>query len=195
MHISTHRSASSLSRRREAGSAYVVALLVLVVLSVVGIALTLITQTEVQIGSNEASQNRSFYSADSWNSLVKPYEAQNIMSNVKIRLNNHQYTNAGGQTATASFADDVTVTPFTTMSVQNCNICDIAPSGAGYKAVTDIVNSTVSHNGFTTVSGVLQQVPITEKVISTFIVLQPSLPSVFHDQSNDVTNDILLMKF
>jgi hypothetical protein len=52
-------------RASEAGSAYLVAILALVVLTIVGLALALITQTEMQIGSNERSVERAFYAADS----------------------------------------------------------------------------------------------------------------------------------
>jgi|SRR5579863_4756540 len=183
------------ARRGEQGSAYIVALLVLVVLTVIGIALTLVTQTEMQIGANEASQNRAFYAADSWNSLVEPSIQLSIDTNIHFQLNNAQYKNASNQAASATFADSVTVTPFQTMSSQNCNICDIAPSGSGYKAMTMLINSSSNHNGFATVSGVQQQVSFTEKTVSAFLVLQPFLPSVFHDQANDVTHNVLLMKF
>lgn len=53
------------SRRGERGSAYIVALLVLVVLSLLGLSLSLISQTEVQIGANELTSHRVFYGADS----------------------------------------------------------------------------------------------------------------------------------
>lgn len=52
-------------RRSEAGSAYLVAILALVVLTIVGLAIALITQTEMQIGANERSIERAFYAADS----------------------------------------------------------------------------------------------------------------------------------
>ena len=40
-------------------------MLVLVVLTILGLALSLITQTETQIGNNERVINRVFYAADS----------------------------------------------------------------------------------------------------------------------------------
>lgn len=52
-------------RRAEAGSAYIIALLVLVVLSILGLGLALITQTEMQIGANEITLQRALYAADS----------------------------------------------------------------------------------------------------------------------------------
>ncbi|MBV8202862.1 MAG: hypothetical protein JOZ15_19775, partial [Acidobacteria bacterium] len=51
--------------RGERGSAFIVALLVLVVLTIAGLALTLMTQTEMRIGANEREANRTFYASDS----------------------------------------------------------------------------------------------------------------------------------
>jgi PilX N-terminal len=50
--------------RRERGAALVVAILVLAILTVIGIALMLITSTEARIAANEWSVNRAFYSSD-----------------------------------------------------------------------------------------------------------------------------------
>jgi hypothetical protein len=52
------------NNRRERGAALVVAILVLAILTVIGIALMLITSTESRIAANEWSVNRGFYSAD-----------------------------------------------------------------------------------------------------------------------------------
>src|SRR6516165_2073493 len=58
------RSAVGGARDRERGAALVVAILVLAVLTVIGIALMLITSTESRISANEWSVNRAFYSSD-----------------------------------------------------------------------------------------------------------------------------------
>ena len=52
-------------RSGERGSAYVIALLVLVVLSIVGLSLAAVTQTEIQLGGNERTIQRTFYGAES----------------------------------------------------------------------------------------------------------------------------------
>lgn len=52
-------------RRGESGSAYIVALLALVVLTLVGLGLSLITQTEMQVGANDVTMQRALYAADS----------------------------------------------------------------------------------------------------------------------------------
>ncbi|HXO21704.1 MAG TPA: pilus assembly PilX N-terminal domain-containing protein [Thermoanaerobaculia bacterium] len=51
-------------RSRERGSAYMAVLLALVVLTILGLSLVLITQTEVQVGANERTVNQTFYAAD-----------------------------------------------------------------------------------------------------------------------------------
>src|SRR6478672_10278166 len=51
--------------RRERGAALVIAILVLAILTVIGIALMLVTSTESRIAANEWSVNRAFYASDS----------------------------------------------------------------------------------------------------------------------------------
>jgi PilX N-terminal len=51
-------------RGHERGAALVVAILVLAILTVIGIALMLITSTESRIAANEWSVNRAFYASD-----------------------------------------------------------------------------------------------------------------------------------
>lgn len=51
--------------RGERGSAFVVVLLSLVVLTIIALSLVLFTQTEVQLGSNERTINRTFFAAES----------------------------------------------------------------------------------------------------------------------------------
>lgn len=57
----------------ERGSAYIVALLALLVLTIGGLSVSMITQTEMQIGMNERSITRGFYAAESAVNLVTAY--------------------------------------------------------------------------------------------------------------------------
>lgn len=54
----------SFRHRRQRGAALVIAILVLAILTVIGIALMLITSTESRIAANEWSVNRAFYASD-----------------------------------------------------------------------------------------------------------------------------------
>ena len=53
------------SKANERGAALVIAILVLAILTVIGIALMLVTSTESRIAANEWSINRAFYASDS----------------------------------------------------------------------------------------------------------------------------------
>lgn len=62
-----HRPLAAPTRGRRAareGSAYIVVLLVLAVLTVIGLALVMVAQTEMQIGTNERVATRTLYAAD-----------------------------------------------------------------------------------------------------------------------------------
>jgi hypothetical protein len=50
--------------RRERGSAYVITLMVILVLTFLGLTLSLVTTTEMQLGTNERIIQRTFYAAD-----------------------------------------------------------------------------------------------------------------------------------
>jgi len=56
--------------RGERGSAYIVVLLALVVLTIIGLSLVMVTQTEVQLDSNERTISRTFFAADSGISIA-----------------------------------------------------------------------------------------------------------------------------
>ena len=60
------------TKARERGAALVIAILVLAILTVIGIALMLVTSTESRIAANEWSINRAFYASDAgirWGSV------------------------------------------------------------------------------------------------------------------------------
>jgi hypothetical protein len=51
-------------RAAQSGSAYIIALLVLLVLSILGLSLALISQTEVRLGANELTTHRALYGGE-----------------------------------------------------------------------------------------------------------------------------------
>lgn len=56
--------------RRQHGSAFILVLMALVVLTVFGLALASVTQSELAIGSNERTSGRAFYAADAGMNLL-----------------------------------------------------------------------------------------------------------------------------
>jgi Tfp pilus assembly protein PilX len=105
------------AHRGEAGSAYILALMALVVLTILGLALAFITQTEVQIGANEKTANRTFYAADAG---IEVSAAQALASNryspTTIVLNQ---TTVGEARA----ADRIRISQMTTVSRSFCDWC------------------------------------------------------------------------
>ena len=102
--------------RRERGAALVIAILVLAILTVIGIALMLITSTESRIAANEWSVNRAFYASDSgirWGTvqmtnlrafLQRPEFTASAFGTVSFQLPSHR--NAFG----SSFGGDASAT-------------------------------------------------------------------------------------
>lgn len=103
--------------RRERGAALVVAILVLAILTVIGIALMLITSTEARIAANEWSVNRAFYSADAgirWAGseitdpqvfLLRPEFTGNLFGTVLFNMPSHRFQQTLGFVGT----DDIDV--------------------------------------------------------------------------------------
>jgi hypothetical protein len=96
------------ANRAERGAALVVAILVLAILTVIGIALMMITSTESRIAANEWSINRAFYSADAgirWAGvemgdprgfLARPEFAGNLFGTVLFNMPSHRFVQGSG---------------------------------------------------------------------------------------------------
>jgi Tfp pilus assembly protein PilX len=108
--IPTHRAS-------ERGSAYLFALLVLVVLTVIGLSLALITQTEVQIGGAEKSAVRVLYGADSGVSIQ--FAAKETINDAPKRRYELDVATAAGATLT----ETVDTSQFMVMYHDACSLC------------------------------------------------------------------------
>lgn len=96
----------AISRPGERGAALVIAILVLSILTVIGIALMLVTSTESRIAANEWSVNRAFYASDAgvrWASaemqnpqafLTRPEFKGLPFGTVRFQLPSHRNTSA-----------------------------------------------------------------------------------------------------
>jgi Tfp pilus assembly protein PilX len=163
----THR------RRGEHGSAFTVALLVLLVLTISGLALTLITQTEVRIGVNERTTNRTLYATDSG---IQVATARNIWRgsnspSLLFYLNTTQQDS--GTSPATTFSDQVTVTPLVAVSWQPSVYGQINQNTQNYLNTTYIVNSTSSRVG---VNNTFSQT-LSKKTVSSMISIQPADPA------------------
>jgi hypothetical protein len=101
------RRGSARGNRRERGAALVIAILVLAILTVIGIALMLITSTESRIAANAWSGNRAFYASVAgirWATvemsnfvpyLSRPEFAGNPFGTVLFQMPSHRHAGLG----------------------------------------------------------------------------------------------------
>lgn len=158
--------AAAVATSREAGSAYVTVLLVLVVLTAIGLALTLVTQTELQIGANERSASRTFYAADSGVGVaVAKVLVTNDHSASRFLINDN--LDDGGRIA---LDDVVRVTPMVPILQVPCNLCQIN-QGSDFYYMNHAVTSTATRES------PLAGTPLAEQTVTVMVGLQPWQPS------------------
>lgn len=183
------------ARRNEAGSAYVVTLLALVVLTILALSLTMITQTEVQVGANEKTVNRTFYAADSGLGLAA---AEALTSSrympLKVLLNQNTVGNY-------STGDWVTVSAFVPILMTRCDWCPANDDGVPkFFKTTHAVTATVQRLAWTgTWSGVgdppAAATLLGQKSLSAMFEFQPwANPPVVEAIPDDV-NSLQQVKF
>ena len=108
----------------EEGSAYLVALLGLVVLTVLGLALSLVTQTEMKLGANERTMQRIFYAADAgFSSAVSRALVQANHEGRELELPDP------GSAIGFNFRHQVDVSAFFPILSAPCNLCQINNAG------------------------------------------------------------------
>lgn len=120
-------------RAHEQGSAYIVTLLALLVLTLGGLSVALVTQSEMQIGMNEKGNTRSFYAAESGLNLTIAYmltvggrcfpqqDGEQLEDGWELALD---VENVEGDPANPQrFADRVSVAPALILFRGCCNWC------------------------------------------------------------------------
>jgi len=111
------------TRPAERGSAYVIVLLALVVLTILAMALAMVTRTEVQVGANERVANRTFYSADSGLGVAAAEALARGKYTPSTLILNEMET--GDQTV----ADRVEVAPLVPVLTVRCDWCPANDDG------------------------------------------------------------------
>ncbi len=154
---------------REAGSAYIVALLSLVVLSAIGLGVALVTQTEMQIGANERTVQRTFYAADA-----------GVATSTARALIQADY-----MAATYSMQDvsplpglalrhELDASPFYPILDSPCNLCEINNAGAyseqAYRRINHAVTVVARRQGQ---QGSGPDTRLSEKMITAMLEVQP----------------------
>jgi hypothetical protein len=114
----------SRSSRKEEGSAYLVALIGLVLLTLLGLTLSVITQTEMRMGANERVLQRVFYAADSG------FGVSVSRALVQGDFSGKLYTLPDPSSPPSfDFRHSVDVTPLVPVLSAPCNLCQINNAG------------------------------------------------------------------
>ncbi len=161
----------SLSRRLtpQSGSAYLVTLLALVVLTIIGLSLSLITQVEMQIGANERTVQRVFYAADSGISAATARAVN------RFDYSPRTYELRDDDTAAAlNLRQVVDISPFVPLLSSPCNLCEINRAGQygaqNYYRVNHGVTVTATRRG-------LGDEVLAQKSLSAMVDVQPWRPA------------------
>jgi len=153
-------------RSSEAGSAYLVAILALVVLTIAGLSLALITQTEMQIGANEKSIERSFYAA---NSGIALSTARTLVTRRPAWSELYEIQDPEGYGFRLEHRMDVS--PFFPIGFSPCNLCDINNAGAYGETNFHRANHAVTAIAIRRVPGT--ETPLAERAITAMVEFQP----------------------
>lgn len=160
------------TRDPEAGSAYLAVLLVLVILTILGLSLALITQTEMEVGSNERSIQRVFYEA---NSGVAVAAARVLVTNEHRPV----VLNLDEPGSLLNFRSQVDIAPVVPLSDAPCNLCEVNNAGTynerAYRKINHVVTATaVRLNG-------ADGTAMAQKTVSSMLEVQPwrSVPEAY----------------
>jgi Tfp pilus assembly protein PilX len=163
-------------RRGERGTAFVIALLVLLVLTIAGLALTLMTQTEMRIGANEREANRTFYASDSGIqvSTARTLWTANTTQTLTILLNTTQQDQTLSSAPPLTFEDQIVVTPLYAIHTQPCEFCQVNQNlQIKYAYTTHVVNVSTTRVGQFGTSNPYTQT-MAQQVVASMIGIQPT---------------------
>lgn len=170
-----NRSTPDRARGSQAGSAYISVLLVLVILTIMGLSLATITGLEMEVGSNERTQTRTFYSAQSGMALAvaqvlttREYRAR------QLQLDGGTHTADGSTTPiTRGFRVDVSAT--VPILVEPCNLCPVNENEVQFFKINHALNSTATEQTWTGTSTVPGSDAATQgqKRLAMMIEIQP----------------------
>lgn len=132
----------TVERQGEAGSAYLVALLALVVLSVMALSVISISTTEMEVGANERSVTRTFYAAEAGLGLGVTRAEANNCEPLSIVHSSTTNTSAGGTVSSTGFRLDVTPPVF--INPFNSNLSSVNENKKQYFKVVAVLNSTAT---------------------------------------------------
>lgn len=128
-------------RNRQRGSAYVLTLLALLVITLVGLSLSMVTQTEKQLGVNERMTQRVFYAANSGTAAATARVlARNDHTGLELLFNKTEESGL-------SMAERVRTSRFHPILASPCNFCEIN-QGSQYYNVNHAITAEAERIGW-----------------------------------------------
>ncbi len=171
--------------RSEEGSAYVIALMILFVLTVIGISLTLVTQTEVLVGSQERAIQSVFYAAEGGLNagVARALQANTLPFNYERR----QQVSIPGVANPLTIAESVDMTGFAPVSYATCFGCEENFGTSEYAAILFAATSQATRMGADLTGD--EDVPLARKAITTMMQFFPADVRLYQpDLRNDGGN-------
>ncbi len=149
--------------RAQRGSAYLITLLALVVLTILALSLSLVTQTEMRIGANELSIQRVFYAADSG------IAASTARALVGSDHSSMTFTVDDAITGPLGIEQRVDVSPFLPIGSGYCNLCSIN-QGSDFYQINHAVTAGATREGLD-LGG--NPVSLAAKTVTVMVEVQP----------------------
>lgn len=171
------------SRRRragESGSAYLFALLVLLVLTVIGLSLAIVTQSEVQIGASVRTGVRTFYSSDSATRVQLSGLFSDRTAPLDFKL--HDPTVVGS----AALSDDTHASAFFPLYTGPSSLGAMNTGGNRYFAIDHIVTAATERTS--TIGGT--STLYADKTITSMYAVSPQERSIDAFRTEDDLNEI-----
>ena len=164
----------------EAGSAYLFALLVLFVLTVIGLSLAVVTQSEVQIGGAEKSATRTLYEGDA---TLRVQLASVFFNDTRGREIQFSPDAALGS---STVKDRVRASAFFPIFSGPCALCSLNTGNVRYWDINHVVTAEATRKS--EISGT--ETSYAEKTLSQMFALQPlqerSIESFREDNENSI---------
>ena len=157
------------SLRREGGSAYIISLMAMVVLMIIGLSLSVVTQTELQISANEKAIEQTFYSADSGVAIGTARALSRTgQDSFTFRMNQEE------RKQNFKLANRVNVSPFLALQSGACALCEINQGSQRKFMVNHAVSAQSERIGWTGSGAPPADAQIkARRTISLMVELQP----------------------
>jgi hypothetical protein len=158
------------ARRSDRGSAFVIVLFALVLLTVFALALVSVSQSELQIGANERQIGRMFYAADAGSSIA---HARRMVTKL-IDPKTFVIPDTNRALGAGSIRDQVELSMLLPLLNAPCNLCEVNNASPTYDKKFERVNAgqviTAARVG---IDAAGKRVPVGQRRVSLMLDLQP----------------------